>query len=219
MNYNKLLLNYINECPNDEPILIEDIKNYLKEKLNINDNVFIKLMKTINVYINRLVNAGIIKNDYKGVYYKPTNTVFGLLPLNRMKLIEKKYIENNSQVKGYFTGPYLYNALGLTTQIPTVKIVVTNECPNHNEYRVNDLGIIIRKPKIEITNDNYAYLQLLDLLINKDKVNIEVDRKEEKEIIVEYINNYNITVDQLFKFANLTKNKKAIEKLYELGGF
>ena len=52
MNYNEVLLNYIDKYPYDEPIFIEDIKKYFQEELGtINE----KLLKTLYVYINRLV--------------------------------------------------------------------------------------------------------------------------------------------------------------------
>ena len=30
MNYNDILIKYIDECPYDEPIFIEDVKDYFK---------------------------------------------------------------------------------------------------------------------------------------------------------------------------------------------
>ena len=52
MNYNQMLIRYIDEYPVDEPILIEEIKDYFKDIIHDNfDNIF----KSIYVYINRLV--------------------------------------------------------------------------------------------------------------------------------------------------------------------
>ena len=54
MNYNEVLLNYIDKYPYDEPIFIEDIKKYFQEELGtINE----KMLETLYVYINRLVNS------------------------------------------------------------------------------------------------------------------------------------------------------------------
>lgn len=211
MNYNELLLKYINECPYDEPIFIEEIKNYFKNTINNNiDNV----LKIINVYINRLVKDNVLVQFLKGIYYKPLNGVFGYKQMNINKVINKKYIQDD-HIKGYYSGAYLFNKLGLTTQIPKEVLIVTNECPNNNDYHNKKLGVIIRKPKIEINEDNYKYLQLFDLLINKDNVKIEVDNK--KEIIYKFILENNLIMEKIFDYARLIGNMKPIIKLYELG--
>ena len=77
----------------------------------------------------------------------------------------------------------MFNKLGLTTQVPNITDIVTNECENYSEYRNEYLNVTIRKHKIEINNDNYKYLQLCDILNNKDKINIEVKNGKKKENI------------------------------------
>ena len=54
-----------------------------------------------------------------------------------------------------------------------------------NKYENKNLNVIIRKPKIEINNENYKYLQLFDLIENKDNIGIEVDNPD--EIIYNFI--------------------------------
>ena len=76
-------------------------------------------------------------------------------------------------VKEYVTGAALFNQVGLTTQVPNFIDISTNECKNYNKYINNYFNTIIRKPKIEITTENYKYLQLFDLIENKDNINIE----------------------------------------------
>ena len=211
MNYNEILQSIINEYPNDEPILIEEIKECLKTKLGDNFN---NAMKSIYVYINRMVKAGIIKNEYKGVYYKPTNGIFGEKPLNTNKIIEKKYLYDDKGIKGYIGGAELFNKLGLTTQVPNNTLIITNECPNNNDYKNNKLFVTVRKPKIPITTENYLYLQLIDILINKDNVNIEVENV--KEIVYDFINQNDLMMSKIFEYAKKTNNKAAIITLYEM---
>ena len=104
----------------------------------------------------------------------------------------------------------------MTTQVPKKVLIVTNECPNANDYNNKKLGVIIRKPKILINEDNYKYLQLFDLLINKDNIKIEVDN--EKEIIYKFIRDNELKFEKIFEYANKINNLKPIMKLYELGG-
>ena len=213
MNYNECLINYINNCPYDEPIFIEEIKDYFKKI--IKDN-FETTFKNIYVYINRLVKENKLSQFIKGIYYKPIKGKFGNKLLNVNKVIEKKYICDEKGQKGYFTGAYLFNKIGLTTQIPKKIIIVTNECPNANEYNNKNLGVAIRKPKIERNEDNYKYRQLLDILINKDDIKREVDN--EKEIIYKFIEDNKLDFRKIFEYANKINNIKPIIKLYELGG-
>lgn len=212
MNYNEVLLNYIDKYPYDEPIFIEDIKKYFQEELGtINET----LLKTLYVYINRLVKENKLVQYLKGIYYKPLKGTFGNKKLNINKVIDKKYITSSDGIKGYYSGAYLFNKLGLTTLLPKDILIVTNECPNNNDYKNKKLGIIIRKPKIEVTTENYKYLQLLDILNNRDNIKIETD--SEREIIYSFINDNNLDVAKIFEYARKTNSKKAIERLYELG--
>ena len=54
MNYNEMLVKYIDDYPYDEPIFIDDIKDYFKNIIN-NENEFNYILKTLYVYINRFV--------------------------------------------------------------------------------------------------------------------------------------------------------------------
>lgn len=213
MNYNDILVKYIDEYPFDEPIFIEEIKEYFKNYIQDNfDDVF----KNIYVYINRLVKENKLAQFIKGIYYKPLKGTFGKKILNINKVIDKKYMHNKNDIKGYISGAYLFNKIGLTTQISKELLIVTNECPNANDYNNKNLGVIIRKPKIEINEDNYKYLQLFDILINKDNIKIETDN--EKEIIYKFIKDNELEMEKIFEYANKINNLKPIKKLYELGG-
>lgn len=88
MNYNEILVRYIDSYPYDEPIFIEDIKNYFQSIENIKD--FDHFLKTIYVYINRLVKENKLVQFLKGIYYKPAKGVFGDKKLNINKVINKK---------------------------------------------------------------------------------------------------------------------------------
>ncbi len=213
MNYNDILIKYIDKYPYDEPIFIEEIKTYFKNI--VNDN-FDSIFKNIYVYINRLVKENKIVQFVKGIYYKPLKGAFGYKLLNINKVIEKKYIHDSNGQKGYYSGAYLFNKIGLTTQIPKEILIVTNECPNANDYNNKSLGVIIRKPKLDINQNNYKYLQLFDILINKD--NIKIETKNEKEIIYKFIKDNELEFEKIFEYANKMNNLKPIKKLYELGG-
>ena len=212
MNYSEIVLEYINKCNLDDPIFIEDIKKYIKDIYSKNEK---KVFKNINVILNRMCKKNIIKQFYKGIYYKPTRNIFGEMPLDKNKVIVKKYIKDeHGNIKGYITGAKLFNQLGLTTQLPNIINIITNECKNYNEYKNEKLGVVIKQPKSKINNENYKYLQLFDIINNKDHINIEVENVD--EIIYKFIKENNLDFEKIIKYARETKNKKILEKLYVL---
>ncbi len=211
MNICKLVLEYIEQYPEDEPIFIEDIKKYVIGKYE-EDNKQENVLKNINVILNRLKNEGIIKAEYKGVYYKPIISMFGAVPLNTNKLRKLKYLEDkDGNIKGYIVGAKLFNKLGLTTLVPNVTDIVTNECKYHKQYD-EKLRTYITRPKIEITNENYRYLQFIDILDNKD--NIPIDAPNADEILYRIIEECKLDFEKIIKYARETNNRKVLDKLF-----
>ena len=212
MNICKTVLDYIEQYPEDEPIFIEDIKKYVIEKCE--DKEKGRVLKNINVILNRLKNEGIIKAEYRGVYYKPIISIFGEVPLNTNKLIKLKYLEDkDGNRKGYIVGAKLFNMLGLTTLVPNVTDIVTNECKYHKQYDER-LRTYITKPKIQITNENYRYLQFIDILDNKDNIHIEVENAD--EIIYRIIEENKLDFEKIIKYARETNNRRVLDKLFVL---
>lgn len=147
INYNQIVYEYINKCNFNEPLFLEEINQYI---VNEYKNGETYILNNINVIINRMCKNNILKQFYKGIYYKPIKNVFGEMPLDKNKVIIRKYIKNEyGNIKGYITGAKLFNQLGLTTQVPNVINIVTNECKNYNEYKNEKLGVIIKRPKIK----------------------------------------------------------------------
>lgn len=208
----KLVLECIDQYPKDEPIFIEEIKEYVIKKCKKEEQE--KVLKNINVILNRLKNEGIIKAEYKGVYYKPIITMFGEMGLDRTKLIQLKYLnDRDGNIKGYIVGAKLFNMIGLTTLVPNVTDIVTNECKYHKQYD-EKLRTYITKPKIKITNENYRYLQFIDILENKE--NIYIEAKNANEILYKIIQEFNLDFEKIIKYARETNNKKILDKLFIL---
>ena len=124
---------------------------------------------------------------------------------------QQSLVDKFGNVKGYITGAKLFNNVGLTTQVPNVIDIVTNECKNNNKYENKYLNVIIRKPKIEINNENYKYLQLIDLIENKDNIYIEVDSMD--EILYNFIQENSLDFEKIIKYARQTNSKAVIEKM------
>ena len=212
MNICKLVLECINQYPEDEPIFIEEIKEYVIQKCESKEKE--NVLKNINVILNRLKKEGIIKAEYKGVYYKPIVSIFGEVPLNSNRLMQLKYlVDRNSNVKGYIIGAKLFNVIGLTTLVPNTTDIVTNECKYHKQFD-KKLRTYITKPKIEITNENYRYLQFIDIIENKDNIYIEAENAD--EILYNIIQEYNLDFEKIIKYARQTNSRKVLDKLFVL---
>ncbi len=210
MNCSNIVLNYINTCEKNEPIFIEEIKEYIMQFYKEADKK--KIFNNIKEILNRLNKENYIKTAFKGIYYIPKKNVFGELPLANNKIIQYKYLtDKQGNIKGYITGANLFNKVGLTTQVPNVIDIVTNECKNNNKYNNKNLNVIIRKPKIEITNENYKYLQLIDLIENKDNIYIEVENID--DIIYNFIQENELQFEKILMYARITNSKAVIEKI------
>jgi hypothetical protein len=111
--------------------------------------------------MSRLVSAGKLKRAAKGRFYKPEQSIFGLLPINDEESL-KPYLFRNGRRYAYITGMRLYNAMGLTTQMAFTTTLAT---PSRLKAQVvGKIRIRTVKTYTEVTDDNYIYLGFLDSL-------------------------------------------------------
>ena len=210
MNCYNMVLEYINNVGQGIPIFIEEIKDYIIKFYDEDEKE--KVFNNVKAILNRMNKEGIIKTAYKGIYYIPKENIFGKMLLGNRQIIRYKYIiDKNGNIKGYITGAKLFNDVHLTTQVPNVIDIATNECKNFNKYENKNLNVILRKPKIAVNNENYKYLQLFDLIENKDNIDIEVDNPD--EIIYNFITENNLDFEKIIKYAMDTKSRTVINKI------
>ncbi len=130
--------------------------------------------------IERLIKKGKIKRISTGVFYKPKQTVFGELRPNEEKIITP-YLFNNGKRIAYITGLLLYNKMGLTTQIPKEISIASREKRiyiSKGSIKANAV-----KSYVEVTDDNYKYLEYLDALKDWKKIP-DLDKKSAVEILI-----------------------------------
>jgi hypothetical protein len=161
VNYTKVVREYIKEAEYNAPIFLATVKNL------VGDNA--------KMILTRLVKDGSLIRFGHGIYYKPTNTIWGTSIIGNDAVLRRKYIEDESgNVKGYITGARLFNRMGLTTQVPRMTEIVSNECKGKNKI-TTEYNAVVRRPKVKVDNDNYLYQQILDVVENKANIQIEVD--------------------------------------------
>ena len=162
--------------------------------------------------INKLCDEGKLIRYERGIYYIPTQTIFGPSLLDPNKVIIKKYIRSGSDVYGYYSGITFLNQLRLTTQMPnTIEIYTNNEQSNARDVLVGSQEVLVRRARTPITKDNAAVLSFLELM---NTVPAQFIMDERKTIIERFIANNCITRKTVAKYAPLFPDK-AIRTLVE----
>ena len=111
--------------------------------------------------LERQRKKGIIKKLSKGVFYKPKMTAFGEKKPSEEQIL-KPYLYSNGERVAYLTGTYLYNQMGLTTQIPTtIQIASRDKRIFINRGTVKATPV---KSYVDVSEENYKLLGLLDAL-------------------------------------------------------
>lgn len=185
---NRVLL-YIDTVKERDPIFISDL---YKDITNRN---------AVETIIKKLKKDSILREYSLNIYYKPMNTPFGELGINKEKLIKRLYLKNNDEITGYVTGPTIWNYYRLTTQIPNKRWIVSNYAKEN--YEENDLRIKLIVPKIKITNENYRILQILDVIEDKNRMYIQDLNWNNYNSFLQIVSK--VDNDELNKLINISK--------------
>jgi len=165
----------------------------LKEKYNVNEPILIgeildEFRDYSRSYVFKLIkkaeeNEELI-NFCSGVYYIPTKNILGVSSISIEDVIEKKYISSNDKTFGIYSGLKLQNIFNLTTQMPnTIEIITNNESMRKREIEIKGRKIILRKSKVDITNDNVNEYMILQLMTEAgDRICEEVKKRIQKYI-------------------------------------
>lgn len=204
MNILECIDDYVKVVQPGMPIFTEDIYAFVAQRITgvqrgvVNTNIarYAKINKDFARY-------------QKGIYYVAVNTPFGRSGIRYSELIKRKYLMAGDRVIGYETGPSYMNKMGLTTQMSADTFLATDRTKG-----VEENGIVIVKPVIRINNENYRYLQFLDMLDNRMKVKIEADNY--RNILRGYIDAHNLNFERLMYYARYYKNNRIYSGIAEL---
>lgn len=162
--------------------------------------------------LNQLCEEGRIVRYEKGIYYIPTQTPFGPSLLNPRKVIERKYISQGGDTVGYYSGVTLQNQLRLTTQMPNViEIYTNNETTRVRDVYVGKQKVLLRKARTRITAANADVLSFLELM---NELKTETLDDEKKAILTALIAEWNITRKDITTYAPFFPDK-AMRNLIE----
>lgn len=111
--------------------------------------------------LSNLFKKGILRRVSKGMYYKPSYSKFGELPLEDTTIINK-YLELTKKKFSYISGITIYRGWGLTTQLSKEYLIMNDT--RTGAISINNMIIrFMKSPVSEKVNDNdIKLLQLLD---------------------------------------------------------
>ncbi len=168
---------------NEKIKTIEEGKIFTYKDLAIQKEEYSATAKTIE----RLIKKGIVKRISTGIFYKPKQTVFGELKPDEEKIITPYLYQNGKRI-AYITGLLLYNKMGLTTQIPKEISIASNKKRifiSKGNIKANAV-----KSYVEVTNENYKFLELLDAIKDFKKIP-DLDKKSAIKILTNKISELN----------------------------
>lgn len=162
--------------------------------------------------LNQLCKDGKIVRYEKGIYYIPSQTPFGQSLLNPRKVIECKYISRCGETVGYYSGIALQNQLRLTTQMPNIiEVYTNNEATRAREVLVGKQSVLLRKSRTKVTTENVNTLRFLELM---NELNPAVLDDEKKDILSGFVAEQKITRKDISSYAPFFPDK-ALRTLVE----
>lgn len=184
---------------------METLYEYLLDNYKENEPIFLADLQVdgmtrtnVRQQIKKLTDTGKVKRFDNGIYFLPKKTIFKSgSQLAPEKVLECKYLRDKDERCGYVSGLLFFNQMGLTTQVPMMYEVVSNKATN--DYRETSLAksrVIVRKPKVPVTEKNYKALQFLDMLKDVD-VYSEVTGKPLQDRLYRYMDDANLSISEM----------------------
>ena len=200
MLYDYLIKNY----KDNEPIFVSDIV------LPVSDANLRQMFKA-------LCDSGKIKRFDTGIYYIPEASILkNGVPLAADEVAVAKYIVRKGKVEGFYSGYTFANQLGISTQVPYVKEIVSNNASTRvKEVNVRNKRIILRRARTEITNENYVVLQFLELLKDLEQY-YDISFEAVCERLKKYVRNENIKKVDVDKYIGSFPDK-IYKNIYRTG--
>ena len=207
---NQALIAYVCEYIKDHAIGYPIYKNRLSEKLqkefgiNKKDSVMIA-----SVALDEIMDAEMVPNlrlYRKGIYYRTATTPLGELGINKEQLMADRYLLPDI---GYETGFTLLHRMGLTTQMPVKRSIVSNAVTVYCLDR--ELNVEVYPPRERITDANKLYFQLLDVLALIKQA--PIDAENPYNVIANYIQKCELQYGELRIFAELYYGKEVLSEL------
>ena len=187
-----LLLEYLkNDYTLGEPIFQNDIKIDGMTDANL------------RCHFKKLTDEGVICRFDDGIYYFPKTNILGEKQELAVETIAiHKYFMRKGKRIGYYSGYTLANRMRLSPQVPFTEEITSNLAPVPvQEIIIKNRKYIVRRPVVEITDENVKVLQFLDCLKDIEKCADE-DLEICGQILKKYAIEHAITKQDVDKFIS-----------------
>ena len=156
--YSRFIMDCVEQLNYGEIFHPDMIANELCKQFSLSEE---QAHKIVNNKLKRLSDVGRITRIQKGVYYKPQQTIFGATKPNLTQYAVQSLTKKDGRIIGYETGASFMNRIGLSTLIPKNIEIASND---YQRKSFEKYHITVKRPAAFITDGNYRYLQLLDVI-------------------------------------------------------
>lgn len=177
-----MLYNYIKEHYKEaEPIFFSDL---LCE--DITDS-------TLDQQLKEFYEKGLLQKYDEEVYFIPKRSKLNLAVGPNADIVARyRFISKGDNVDGFYAGNTFANQIGISTQVPYVIEIVSNNVSDDGEVLIGNRKFVVRKPIVPITKENAHVLQMLELLVKIDAY-LDCSYEEARDKFAEYISVCRIT--------------------------
>ena len=152
--------------------------------------------------LSNLFKKGILRRVSKGMYYKPSFSRLGEVPLSDNEIIHK-CLEISKKNIAYLSGTNVYRSMGFTTQLSKEYVIMNDTKQGFNEIQ-NIYISFVKSPVLEKINEtDIKILQIIDAISDIKNIpactpsnactilvsllkNLTVQEKERLSILVQY---------------------------------
>ena len=128
---------------------------------------YLKSPEAVIKAVNRMVSDGKLERFSKGHFYVSKKGLLGTMKPSDGEII-RSILYKNGRLCCYVTGPYLYNWLGLTTQMSRVVTVACKGGRQKKEFGTIRIDTVVSR--IPIKEKDVPFLQYLDALKDIRKI-------------------------------------------------
>lgn len=155
-------------------------------KTNINE-------PDLNQQLKELCERGLLQEYDAEVYFIPKKTMLNsTIGPNADMVARYRFISKGDNVDGFYAGNTFANQIGISTQVPQVIEIVSNNVSDDGEVLIGNRRFVVRKLVVTITNENIYVLQMLELLVKLDAY-LDYTYEEAQGKFAEYISIQGIT--------------------------
>ena len=173
--------------------MINMLRDYLYDTFGTNVPIFTSEIKYKNysrswifAELKKLCSDKELIRYDRGVYYIPTDTIFGKSRISFDEVIEKKYISNGQEVFGFYGGVTLLNTVGLSTQIAVTPTIFTNAVTSQKRIiTIGERKAILKKPRTMVNSSNVFALTFLEIL--SEIPEYYLDDKNKRNCIINFM--------------------------------